>query len=217
MLRTVSGWRSFFPSLDLDPVLAAAADSFVALGYHGTTVREIARRADLSVPGLYHYYPSKQRMLVGVLDAAMDDLRWRLDAADAEGAPDPARRLELLVSALVLFHCYRKGLGLIATSEMRNLEPAGRRRIAARRTEVQRLVDTAVLDGSARGLFRTRYPVDASRALVTMSIAVSSCFKMTLPLSPEDVADRYVDYALSLVRYREPNPARFRANGRFSP
>jgi len=54
------------------------------------------------------------------------------------------------------------------------------RRIAARRTEVQRLVDTAVLDGAARGLFRTRYPLDASRAVVTMSVSVAAWFRMTL-------------------------------------
>jgi AcrR family transcriptional regulator len=203
-LRTASDWRTFSPSLDLDPVLAAAAKSFVTLGYHGTTMREIARQADLSVPGLYHHYPSKQHMLVAVLDAALADLRWRLDAADAEGAGDPVLRLELLVSALVLYHCRRKGLGLIAASEMRSVEPATRRRIAARRTEVQRLVDTAVLDGAARGLFRTRYPLDASRAVVTMSVSVAGWFQMALPLTPEDVAERYVDYALSLVRYREP-------------
>ncbi|HTF51438.1 MAG TPA: TetR/AcrR family transcriptional regulator [Pseudonocardia sp.] len=203
-LRTVSDWRTFSPSLDLDPVLGAAAKSFVTLGYHGTTMREIARQADLSVPGLYHHYPSKQHMLVAVLDAALADLRWRLDAADVEGAGDPALRLELLVSALVLYHCHRRGLGLIAASEMRSVESASRRRIAARRTEVQRLVDTAVLDGAARGLFRTRYPLDASRAVVTMSVSVAAWFQMALTLTPEDVAERYVDYALSLVRYREP-------------
>jgi AcrR family transcriptional regulator len=203
-LRTVSDWRNFPPTLDLDPVLGAAADSFVTLGYHGTTMREIARRADLSVPGLYHHYPSKQNMLVAVLDAIMADLRWRVNAADAEGGEDPVLRLELLVRSLVLYHCHRKGLGLIASSEMRSLEPASRRRIAAQRTEVQRMVDTAVLDGAARGLFRTRYPLDASRALVTMAIAVANWFQMALPLTPDDVAERYVEYALSVVRYREP-------------
>lgn len=198
-LRSVSDWRAFSPSLDFGPVLDAAADSFVARGYHATTMRDIAARAHLSVPGLYHHYPSKQHMLVAVLDATVGDLRWRMDAADAEGADDPVRRLELLVSALVLYHCHRQGLGLIAMSEMRSLEPADRRRIATRRTEVQRLVDTAVLDGAARGRFRTRYPLDASRAVTTMSIAVASWFRKELALSPEDVAERYVDYALAVV------------------
>lgn len=198
-VRTVSDWRAFSPSPDLDPVLNAAAECFVSLGYHGTTMRDIAARAELSVPGLYHHYPSKQQMLVAVLDACMRDLRWRLDAADAEGGNDPVLRLELLISALVLYHCHRKGLGLIASSEMRSLEQTSRRRIAARRTEVQRLVDTAVLDGAARGRFRTRYPLDASRAVVTMCVAVATWFQMGLALTPEDVAERYVDYAGNIL------------------
>jgi AcrR family transcriptional regulator len=198
-LRTVSDWRAFSLTPDLDPVLNAAAESFVLLGYHGTTMRDIAARAELSVPGLYHHHPSKQQMLVAVLDACMSDLRWRLDAADAEGGDDPVLRLELLASALVLYHCHRKGLGLIASSEMRSLEPASRRRIATRRTQVQRLVDTAVLDGAARGRFRTRYPLDASRAVVTMCVAVATWFRIDLALTPEDVAERYVDYALNIL------------------
>jgi AcrR family transcriptional regulator len=198
-LRSVSDWRTFPPTPEFDSVLTAAAESFVALGYHGTTMREIARRADLSVPGLYHHYPSKQNMLVAIMDAAMADLRARLDAADAEGDGDPVRRLELLVSAMVLYHCHRKGFGMIAASEMRSLEPTSRQRVARRRTEVQRLVDTAVLDGAARGLFRTRYPLDASRAVVTMSAAVATWYQFRGPMTPEDVAERYVDYALAVV------------------
>lgn len=198
-LRTVANWRDFSPTPDFDPVLDAAADRFITFGYHGTTMRKIAERANLSVPGLYHHYPSKQNMLVAVLDAAMADLRWRLDAADAEGGQDPVRRLELLVHALVLYHCHRKGLGLIALSEMRSLEEPSRRRIAHARTEVQRLIDQAVLDGSARGLFRTRYPLDASRAVVTMAISVASWFRKDLPLTPEDVATRYTEYALNVL------------------
>ncbi len=203
-IRTVPDWRVFTPSIGLDPVLAAAGTSFVAVGYHGTTMREIARIADLSVPGLYHHHRSKQAMLVAVLDAALADLQCRANAADADGDGDPARRLELLVSCLVLFQCHRTGLGLLATSELRSLEPANRRRVAARRTEVQRLVDAAVLDGSARGIFRTPYPLDASRAVVTMCIAVATWYRIELPMSPEDVSTRYVEYALSLLRHRSP-------------
>ncbi len=198
VVATVSGWREF-PPLELDPVLRAAAEAFVDFGYHGTTMREIARRANLSVPGLYHHHRGKQSMLVGVLTASLDDLHWRLVAADAEGEDDPVSRLELLAGCLVLYHCHRRGLGLIAVNEMRSLEPANLRRIRTRRTEMQRLVDAAVLDGAARGLFRTPYPLDASRAIVTMCVAAAGWFRPELPLSPSEVANRYVDYALSVL------------------
>jgi hypothetical protein len=103
----------------------------------------------------------------------------------------------------VLFHCYRKGPGLVAATEMRSLEPANRRRIYTVRTSVQRVVDNAVLDGAARGLFRAEHPLDASRAVVTMAISVMNWFKIELALTPEAFAERYVEYALNLVDYRE--------------
>jgi AcrR family transcriptional regulator len=201
VVGTASNWREFSP-LVFDGVLRAAADAFVAVGYHGTTMREIARRAGLSVPGLYHHHASKQAMLVAVLKGSVDDLRWRAIAADEEGGEDPVLRLELLVSCLVLFHCHRKGLALIAVSELRNLEQPSRRLLTARRTEVQRLLDAAVLDGAARGLFRAANPLDASRAIVPMCVAVGGWFRIELPLTPDDVADRYVDYALGMLDYR---------------
>lgn len=40
--------------------LAAALDTFAEHGYH-STVQGIASRANLSVPGLYHHYPSSSR------------------------------------------------------------------------------------------------------------------------------------------------------------
>lgn len=194
-------WRDFSP-LALDPVAQAAADAFAACGFHGTTVREIARRAGLSVPGLYHHYRGKEAMLSAVVGAAVDDLRSRAAAAEEEAGIDPVHRLELLVSCLVLYHCHRKRLGLIAVSELANLDPVSRRRIGARRTEVQRMLDGAVLDGAARGLFRTSYPLDASRAIATMCVAVAGWFRMELTLTPPEVADRYVDYALNLLDHR---------------
>ncbi|NUS91329.1 MAG: TetR family transcriptional regulator, partial [Nocardia sp.] len=53
------GWREFGPP-GFDPVLTAAIALFVEIGYHGTTVRALARRAGTSVPGLYHHYRDKQ-------------------------------------------------------------------------------------------------------------------------------------------------------------
>ena len=84
-------WREF-PPLGLDPALSGALSSFLEFGYHGATMRTIAERAQLSVAGLYHYYASKQDMLVALLDLTMADLRERSLAARGQGrAIRPAR------------------------------------------------------------------------------------------------------------------------------
>src|SRR5690242_19614951 len=90
-------WRAF-PALDLDPVLMAAISVFVRTGYHGATMRTIATAAHMSVPGVYHHYPSKQHLLVAVLDVAMTELHWRIPAAGAEGAT-PTERFSDMVEA----------------------------------------------------------------------------------------------------------------------
>ena len=117
-------WREF-PPLALDPALSAAIDTFVETGYHGATVRSIAERAGMSVPGVYHHYRDKQELLVRALDLTMDELHWRMPAAGAEGAT-AVLRLAHTVEALALFHTHRRKLAFIGASEMRSLTPANR-------------------------------------------------------------------------------------------
>ena len=109
-------WR-LYSELELDAVLKAALASFVETGYHGATVRDIARRAGLSVPGIYHHYPTKQDMLLGILDVTMADLLARSRAAKEQGAGNPVRSFSLLVECLVLFHCHRRDAAFVAKIE----------------------------------------------------------------------------------------------------
>lgn len=196
-------WR-VFPPLRLDPVLTAALESFLELGYHGATVRNIARRCGLSVPGLYHYHASKQDMLAAILDITMADLLWRSSAARDEGG-DPVQRFALLIECLALFHTYRRDLAFVGASEMRSLAPANRARIVGMRNEQQRMVDAEVEAAVATGQFMTPHPHEAARAVVTMCTALVQWYRFDGPLTPEQMAARYVEFALDLMRHRGPS------------
>lgn len=191
-------WRDF-PPLQLAAPLAGALEAFVELGYHGASIRDIARRAGLSVPGVYHHWPTKQHLLVALLDLTMDDLLDRCRAARAEG-DDPVERFSRLVECLVLYHTHRRELGFIGASEMRSVEEPDRSRIADARQDVQRMVDEEVGEGCRRGLMATALPRDAARTVVTMCTALPQWWQPTGPSSPEVVATRYVDFARDLVR-----------------
>ena len=140
-------WRSY-PPLRLDPALDGALSSFLEFGYHGAPMRTIAERAHLSVPGLYHYYASKQEMLVALLDLTMHDLRVRTEAARDEGG-NAVERFALIVECLALFHTHRRELAFVGASEMRSLEGGTRERVAATRRDEQRMVDREVEAGGA--------------------------------------------------------------------
>ncbi|MER2243924.1 helix-turn-helix domain-containing protein, partial [Rhodococcus sp. (in: high G+C Gram-positive bacteria)] len=56
-------WRIVEP-LTLTPLLTAALEVFHELGYHGASVRDIAKRAGVTVPTLYYHHGNKQGILV---------------------------------------------------------------------------------------------------------------------------------------------------------
>jgi len=192
-------WRAF-DALPIDPVLAAAIDEFVLTGYHGATMRSIAARAGMSVPGVYHHYPSKQELLVTTLDLSMADLTWRILAARAEGG-DGVDQVRLMVEALALYHTHRWRLAFIGASEMRDLEPVNRRRIAELRNDVQHLLDGAIDRAIAEGTLHTPSPRHAARAIATMCTSLPQWFHAGGPTSPERIAAEYSQFALGLLAH----------------
>lgn len=193
-------WRDFAP-LPIDGVLAGAIRAFVAVGYHGASMRSIARLAQMSVPGVYHHYPSKQDLLVRILDLAMADLLWRIQQAAAESA-EPTRRVALTVEALALFHCRRNDLAFIGASEMRSLEPHNYRRIAALRNQVQELLDAQIASAVAAG---PGPEAEAGKAIATMCTSLAQWFHPDGPTTPEEIAAEYARFALRLLGLPAPD------------
>ncbi|AII08848.1 TetR family transcriptional regulator [Rhodococcus wratislaviensis] len=193
-----SSWREYTDQ-GLSKVLAAALAAFVEKGYDGASIREIASRAGLSVPGLYHHYPSKQALLVGLTNAVMRELLDRSHAAVAEAGPTPGERFDAVIESLLRFHMYRREQAFVASRETRSMESESRKAYIALRDEQQEMLDDIVREGVAAGLFRTPFPEDASRAVVTMCVAVSTWYREDGPLSPDELVERYLAIARSTV------------------
>ncbi|TCJ89703.1 TetR family transcriptional regulator [Nocardia alba] len=190
-------WREF-PPLDIDPVLAAAIDSFVETGYHGATMRSIAARAGMSVPGVYHHYRDKQDLLVRALDLTMDELHRRIRAARLDGA-NGRERVTRVVEALALFHTHHRELAFIGASEMRSLNPTDRDRITRSRNEIQYILDADIDTALTESNRSTAHARDAGRAIATMCTALPQWFRLDGPSSPEQIATTYADFALGLL------------------
>jgi AcrR family transcriptional regulator/DNA-binding XRE family transcriptional regulator len=190
-------WRDF-PPLEIDAVLAAAIDAFVETGYHGATVRAVAQRAGMSVPGVYHHYRDKQALLVRALDITMDELHWRIRAARDEGA-GTVERVALMVEALALYHTHRRELAFIGASEMRSIEEPDRTRITASRNEIQYLLDDGIDAAVRSGDLGTPHPRDAGRAIATMCTSLPQWFRADGPSTPEQIATEYAEFALDLL------------------
>jgi AcrR family transcriptional regulator len=59
-----------------EDILTAAVAVYTEAGYHGSSLREVAKRAGITHAGLLYYFPTKEALLAAVLE--------RRDAEDAE-------------------------------------------------------------------------------------------------------------------------------------
>ena len=168
-------------------------------GYHATSIRSIAKRAGMSTANLYHHFDSKQALLVQIMFGGIVRLRHDTDRARAEAGESAVDQLDAVVREHVVAHARRREVSFLTTSELRSLPGRERNRISRLFDEQQRCFDEVVALGIEQGLFSTPYPHDAARALASMCTAVAAWFVPGGPLSPEDVAERYVGFALSLV------------------
>jgi len=195
-----STWRLYQP-LQFDPVLRAALEEFLQIGYHGATVREIAATAGLSVSGIYHYYSSKQHMLLSLLEYTMEELLQRAEAARSEGR-DPVERFSYLIEHLALFHTHRAGLGFVGAAEKRSFDPANERKIAELRSTQSTMVYAEVEAAVRAGQFTTDMPHERARAIVTMCTALPMWWRPGGTYTPEQIAEQYVTIALDLMKIR---------------
>jgi AcrR family transcriptional regulator len=176
-------------------------EAFNEQGYHGTSVRDIASRVGVTVPALYYHYENKQALLTTLLETSMRDVLDRCRAAAAEAGDDPQDRFRAMVESIVLSMAHRQGLAFLDT-EIRSLEPANRARYVALRDYLEHMLLDTVRDGVARGAFTTPIPVDAVRAVLIMCQGVANWYRADGPLSPAQIAERYVLLALGTVGAR---------------
>jgi AcrR family transcriptional regulator len=84
----------------LNHVLEAATDVIARRGYERASMREVARTADVSLAGLYHYFDCKEKMLFLIqfrtFSSLVSGLREKL-----HGVSDPVEQLRVMIRAHV--------------------------------------------------------------------------------------------------------------------
>jgi AcrR family transcriptional regulator len=187
---------------------AAAREIFAERGYHGASVRDVARRAGLSLSALYHWHASKQELLAALLEESVNDYFHTCDTALREAGTDPVSRLTAIVRATVDYRVRRRVESTIAAREFRNLEPRHARRLVTLRESATRLFQEIIDDGVHAGVFHCAHPDDARRAIQASCNAIAQWYRPDAgDVTPEVLADRYVAIALRIVEYQALSPA----------
>jgi AcrR family transcriptional regulator len=85
----------------VDVILRAAAQVFATRGYAATTTNHIATRAGVSIGSLYEYFPSKDALLVALMEAHLAEGESILERAGADAMARGRGDLEQVVRYFV--------------------------------------------------------------------------------------------------------------------
>lgn len=134
-------------------VVAAAGRLFASRGYHGTSMRDLAREVGLLGSSLYSHIDSKADLLVEVVEQGGALFQASADRVQNEGGSG-AEQLAALVQGhvdVVLDHIDEARTFLY---EADALDETHRQRVLAARDKYEKVFRQVLLDGSKDGSFR---------------------------------------------------------------
>jgi AcrR family transcriptional regulator len=189
--------RSPAPSARVDDVKEAALRLFAERGYHGTTMSQIAEAVGVRVPTLYSHIRAKQTLLADIAVETTEQVWSEFDSAVA-GVADPAGRLRAAVEVYALRHATHRCEALVVNRDASSLDEPVRTQVFRRREEHEHAVRTLIEEGIAAGVMHVDSPALASFAILEMSVSIARWFREDGPLSAEQVAREYGEFALRL-------------------
>jgi AcrR family transcriptional regulator len=86
------------PQTAREKIIQAAMELFWLKGYNSTSIADLLSRTQLNSGSLYHVFPSKQDVLIGVLEAYRDGIEEMLLAPAWGGVDDPIEKIFALLN-----------------------------------------------------------------------------------------------------------------------
>lgn len=198
-IASIADWRSY-GNQTLSPLEQTLLEVFIELGYHGATVRILAEKAGLTVPGLYYHFASKHDILVKLLHASIDELLHRSELALAEETVSLPDRLSLQIENAVLFMTYRNKQRQLTSRDVFNLSSRQLSSYLEKRGRFEKTFEDIIAAGMSERIFIQDDVKRVRQALLDMCAGVALWYDDNNELSPEAVASRYARYGLRLVQ-----------------
>ena len=182
-----------------ETIRRVAIDVFARQGYHGSSLRQIAKESGLTLGTLYHYYPSKQDLLAELMGDALQPLIVSGHKVRAELAGDPRGQLAEAVRRFVRITLDDPQLAIIADVELRSLSGDNAAAALAMRDEYEGIIRSIVTEGAMQGVFHPGDVKMVTFAVLAISNQPAYWFSDDGDLTRDDVADAQAELAVRLV------------------
>ncbi|MBE3076251.1 MAG: TetR family transcriptional regulator [Actinobacteria bacterium] len=180
-------------------LIDAAVDAFADKGFHATSTRDIAARANMSPAGVYVHFASKQDLLFQLCRRG-HVLALQVVTTARKSADTPPAQLAAIVSAFASWHAEQFRTARIVQYEFPHLTPENRDEVIALRKQIDAVVRDVLQAGVASGDFDVPDVAVTTLALQSLTIDVARWYGPGIRRTPEAIGAAYGDLALRLVR-----------------
>jgi len=188
-------------------LLEAALIAFSERGFHGVSVRELARATDIHPSSMYAHLPSKEAVLMELMVLGHTEYAARVrTAVEEEADTDVTGRLAAFTRAHVGMHVDYSLLARVANRELHALSPERRAEVAEIRDGCVALLLRLIEEGVESGAFSTPDVFLAATMIGRMGMSVSDWWSPELEYPADHVIDVFVDGSLRLVGAATPAP-----------
>jgi len=173
-----------------DKILAAAVQLFAEYGYHASSMREIARIAGIQAASIYYHYPSKQALLVEIMQVHMRQLNANLERIVSKPHSFEQCFYDALSNHIILHTTYKSEFFIIDT-EIRALQAENREKILSLRDQYEDLIQRLLREGMEQGILSQTDVKIASYAIIAMCTEVAQWFRPGGRLTVQQVIEIY--------------------------
>lgn len=171
-------------------VVATAAELFDKAGYTHVTMGDIANSVGLAKPTLYHYFKSKDEILLAVHEEFIDLLISRHEARQRRGSPPESMLLEVMADVLGLMQTHR-GHVRVFFEHHRELPEDARTALRAKRDRYERSVQELFVAAQRAGTFNDLDPRLATLATFGMCNWAYQWYRSGGRYTPREVAEQF--------------------------
>lgn len=181
-------------------ILRQAAQIFLESGYDTTSMNQVAERCQITKPGLYYHFESKQALLFAVMSLALDVLEKNILAATLH-AKDHEDRLRRIINthARMITEENDGAFTILVTEETDALTPEDRRIIQHRMKSYVDLVHATLEALRGEGKLREIDTTVATFSMLGMVVWIARWYQAQGALTGRDVADQVTELALASV------------------
>ncbi len=179
-------------------ILREAAALFRRRGYRATSMADLAHAVGITKSSLYHHFPSKDALLLEIVQITVDRVMPMISEIVASDLPAPVKLERALTTHLVEGLQDRDNLACFV-QEGRNLAPGSLDAYLRKRDRYERLFRDILEEGMAAGAFRTLDVRLTAMALLGMCNSTVAWYRPGGGYPPEVIAKQFADLALRAV------------------